>query len=133
MPGGNFLSDWDWHDAIGDVDKRRPMFDSAWNAMQVNDVGMDEFMTLCKLIDVDPYVTVNAGLGDAHSAAEEVEYLNGPASTYWGSMRAKNGHAEPYHIKYWNIGNEPWGTFQIGYTDLKYFVLKNNEFAEGDA
>jgi len=129
LPGGNFLSDWDWHDAIGDVDKRRPMFDYAWNAMQVNDIGMDEFMTLCKLIDVEPYVTVNAGLGDAHSAAEEVEYLNGAASTYWGSMRAKNGHAEPYHIKYWNIGNEPWGTFQIGYTDLKYFVIKNNDFA----
>lgn len=54
LPGGNFLSDWDWHDAIGDVDKRPPMFDHAWNAMQVNDVGMDEFMTLCKLIDVDP-------------------------------------------------------------------------------
>lgn len=130
LPGGNFLSDWDWHDAIGDIDKRPPMFDYAWNAMQVNDVGMDEFMTLCKLIDVDPYVTVNAGLGDAHSAAEEVEYLNGPASTYWGAIRAKNGHPEPYHIKYWNIGNEPWGTFQIGYTDLKYYVIKNNDFAK---
>ena len=129
LPGGNFLSDWDWHDAIGDVDKRRPMFDDAWNAMQVNDIGMDEFMTMCRLIDVEPYVTVNAGLGDAHSAAEEVEYLNGAASTYWGSMRAKNGHPEPYHIKYWNIGNEPWGTFQIGYTELKYFVIKNNDFA----
>ena len=130
LPGGNFLSDWSWYDAIGDVDKRPPMFDYAWNAMQVNDVGMDEFMTLCKLIDVEPYVTVNAGLGDAHSAADEVEYLNGSVNTYYGAMRAKNGHPEPYHIKYWNIGNEPWGTFQIGYTDLKYYVLKNNEFAK---
>jgi alpha-N-arabinofuranosidase len=129
LPGGNFLSNWDWHQAIGDIDKRPPMFDHAWNAMQVNDVGMDEFMTFCKLIDVDPYVTVNAGLGDANSAAEEVEYLNGPASSYWGAKRAKNGHPEPYHIKMWNIGNEPWGTFQIGYTDLKYYVIKNNDFA----
>jgi len=130
LPGGNFLSDWDWHDAIGDIDKRPSMFDHAWNAMQVNDVGMDEFMTFCKLIDVEPYVTVNAGLGDANSAAEEVEYLNGSTNTYWGAIRAKNGHPEPYHIKYWNIGNEPWGTFQIGYTDLKYFVIKNNDFAK---
>jgi len=130
LPGGNFLSDWDWHQAIGDIDQRPPMFDYAWNAMQVNDVGMDDFMTLCKLIDVDPYVTVNAGLGDAHSAGEEVEYLNGSASTYWGAIRAKNGHPEPYRIKHWNIGNEPWGTFQIGYTDLKYFVIKNNDFAK---
>jgi alpha-N-arabinofuranosidase len=130
LPGGNFLSDWDWHDAIGDIDKRPPMFDYAWNAMQPNDVGMDEFMALCRLIDVEPYVTVNAGLGDAHSAEEEVEYLNGSVKTYYGALRARNGHPEPYHVKYWNIGNEPWGTFQIGYTDLKYFVLKNNEFAK---
>jgi alpha-N-arabinofuranosidase len=130
LPGGNFLSDWVWYDAIGDIDKRPPMFDHAWNAMQVNDVGMDEFMTLCKLIDVDPYVTVNAGLGDSHSAAEEVEYLNGAASTHMGAQRARNGHPEPYHVRYWNIGNEPWGDFQIGYTDLKYYVIKNNEFAK---
>jgi len=130
LPGGNFLSDWMWYDAIGDPDKRPPMFDHAWNAMQVNDVGMDEFMTLCKLIDVDPYVTVNGGFGDSHSAAEEVEYLNGSVNTRLGALRAKNGHPEPYHIKYWNIGNEPWGTFQMGFTDLKYWVLKNNEFAK---
>ena len=130
LPGGNFLSDWVWYDAVGDIDKRPPMFDYAWNAMQVNDVGMDEFMTLCKLIDVDPYVTVNAGLGDSHSAAEEVEYLNGSVDTHMGELRAKNGHPEPYHVKYWNIGNEPWGDFQIGYTPLKYFVIKNNEFAK---
>jgi alpha-N-arabinofuranosidase len=73
-------------------------------------------------------------LGDAHSAQQEVEYLNGSADTYMGSHCApENGHPEPYRIKYWNIGNEPWGTFQIGYTDLKYYVLKNNEFAECDA
>jgi len=130
LPGGNFLSDWMWYDAIGDPDKRPPMFDHAWNAMQVNDVGMDEFMTLCKLIDVDPYVTVNGGFGDSHSAAEEVEYLNGSVNTRLGALRAKNGHPEPYHIKYWNIGNEPWGTFQMGFTDLKYWVLKSNEFAK---
>ncbi|MGA7341139.1 MAG: alpha-N-arabinofuranosidase [Terracidiphilus sp.] len=130
LPGGNFLSDWSWYNGIGDIDKRPPTFDYAWNAMQTNDVGMDEFMTLCKLIDVDPYITVNAGFGDAHSAGEEVEYMNGSANTYMGAKRARNGHPAPYHVKYWNIGNEPWGTFQLGYTDLKYFVLKNNEFAK---
>ncbi len=129
LPGGNFLSDWSWYDGVGDIDKRPPTFDYAWNAMQSNDVGMDEFMTLCKLIGVEPYVTVNAGFGDAHSAAEEVEYMNGSVNTRLGAMRARNGHAEPYHIKFWNIGNEPWGTFQLGYTPLKYWVLKNNEFA----
>lgn len=130
LPGGNFLSDWSWYDSVGDIDKRPPMFDHAWNAMQTNDVGMDEFMTLCKLIDVDPYITVNAGLGDAHSAAEEVEYMNGALSTRLGAMRAHNGHPEPYHVKFWDIGNEPYGEWQIGRTDLRYFTLKTNEFAK---
>ena len=111
LPGGNFLSNWNWYDGLGDIDKRPPMFDHAWNAMQTNDVSMDEFMTLCKLIGVDPYITVNAGFGDAHSAAEEVEYINGAANTYMGAKRAQNGHPEPYHVKYWNIGNEPGAPF----------------------
>ena len=130
LPGGNFLSDWSWYNGVGDIDKRPPTFDYAWHAMQTNDVGLDEFMTLCKLIGVEPYITVNAGLGDAHSAAQEVEYMNGSVDTPMGAWRANNGHAEPYHIKFWNIGNEPWGTFQIGYTDLKYYVIKHNEFAK---
>ena len=130
LPGGNFLSDWSWYDGVGDRDKRPPMFDYAWNAMQTNDVGLDEFMTLCKLIGTEPYITVNAGFGDAHSAAEEVEYMNGSIHTRLGAERARNGHAEPYSVKFWDIGNEPYGVWQLGRTDLKYYVLKHNEFAE---
>jgi alpha-N-arabinofuranosidase len=130
LPGGNFLSDWDWHGAIGPRDKRAPMFDEAWTAMQPNDIGMDEWMELTRIVGVEPYVTVNAGLGDANSAAEEVEYLNGPATSEWGAKRAANGHPEPYRVKYWNIGNEPYGWWQIGKTSLDYFMLKHNRFAE---
>ena len=130
LPGGNFLSDWTWYDSVGDIDKRPPMFDYAWNAMQTNDVGLDEFMTLCRLIGVEPYITVNAGFGDSHSAAEEVEYMNGSVSTRLGALRARNGHPEPYQVRYWDIGNEPYGAWQLGRTDLKYYVLKHNEFAK---
>ena len=94
--GGNFLSGWSWYDSVGDIDKRPPMFDHAWNAMQTNDVGMDEFMTLCKLIGVEPYISVNAGFGDAHSAAEEVEYINGSANTRLGA--SARGTAIPSRI-----------------------------------
>jgi len=129
LPGGNFLSDWDWHGAIGPRDKRAPMFDHAWSAMQANDLGMDEYMELTRIIGVEPYVTVNAGLGDANSAAEEVEYLNGAATTEWGAKRAANGHPAPYGVKFWNIGNEPYGWWQIGKTTLDYFMMKHNDFA----
>jgi alpha-N-arabinofuranosidase len=130
LPGGNFISNFNWYDSVGPRDKRPPDFDYAWNAMQTNDVGMDEFMTFCKLIGVEPYITVNAGFGDAHSAAEEVEYMNGPTSTPMGAARARNGHPEPYHVKSWNIGNEPYGQWQLGRTDLKYYLLKHKEFAK---
>jgi alpha-N-arabinofuranosidase len=130
LPGGNFISDFNWYDSVGPRDKRPPDFDYAWNAMQTNDVGMDEFMTLCKLIGVEPYITVNAGFGDAHSAAEEVEYMNGATSTPMGAMRARNGHPEGYHVRFWDIGNEPYGQWQLGRTDLKYYLLKHNEFAK---
>jgi alpha-N-arabinofuranosidase len=129
LPGGNFLSDWDWHGAIGPRDKRAPMFDHAWSAMQPNDIGMDEWLDLTKIIDVEPYITVNAGLGDANSAAEEVEYINGPATSTWGAKRAANGHPEPYRVKFWNIGNEPYGWWQIGKTTLDYYMIKHNHFA----
>lgn len=130
LPGGNFISDFNWYHSVGPRDKRPPDFDYAWNAMQTNDVGMDELMTFCKLIGVEPYITVNAGFGDAHSAAEELEYINGAVSTNMGAARARNGHPEPYHVKFWNIGNEPYGPWQLGRTDLKYYLMKHNEFAK---
>ena len=130
LPGGNFISDHDWHDAIGDPDKRPPTWDYAWNAMQPNDVGFDELMTLCQLLKVEPYITVNAGLGDDHSAAELVEYSNGSVDTVMGALRARNGHPEPYRVKYWNVGNEMYGFWQIGHTALRYYVLKHNAFAK---
>jgi alpha-N-arabinofuranosidase len=129
LPGGNFISDYDWRDAIGEPDKRPPTMDYAWNAMQPNDVGIDEFMVLCKLLNVEPYITVNAGLGDADSAAALVQYTNGSVHTPMGALRAKNGHPEPYDIKLWNIGNEMYGFWQIGHTALRYYVLKHNAFA----
>ncbi len=128
--GGNYTSGLIWYHIVGDIDRRPPDFDNAWGAMQTNDLGLDEFMTLCKLIGVEPYISVNAGFGDSHSAAEEVEYMNGSPSTSMGAKRAKNGHPESYRVKFWNIGNEPWGVWQLGRTDLKYFMMKHNEFAK---
>ena len=131
LPGGNFISDYNWRDAVGkDRDKRPPTWDYAWNFPQPNDVGMDELMTLCKLLNVEPYVTVNAGLGDADSAAALVEYANGSVETPMGKLRAENGHPEPYGIKFWNIGNEMYGFWQIGHTYIRYYALKHNAFAK---
>ncbi len=129
-PGGNFVSGHEWRDAIGDPDKRPPIMDPVWHAVQPNDVGTDEFMTLCRLLEVDPYVTVNGGFGDEWSAAQLVEYANGAVTTPMGKLRAANGHPEPYHIKLWGVGNEPWGEWQMGFMPVAQWELKHNMFAK---
>ena len=88
FPGGNFVSAYEWRYGVGDIDKRPPIFDPVWHAVQPNDVGTDEFLTLCRLLGVDPYITVNAGFGDAWSARELVEYTNGAVTTPMGKWRA---------------------------------------------
>jgi alpha-N-arabinofuranosidase len=130
FPGGNFVSNHEWRDAIGPRDKRPPSMDYAWNAVQPNDVGIDEFMVLCRLLDVEPYITVNSGFGDAYSAAQLVEYANGGPNTPMGKLRAANGHAEPYGIKWWGIGNEMYGDWQMGVMPLRQYEIKHNMFAK---
>jgi len=130
FPGGNFVSSYEWRHAVGDIDTRPPIFDPVWHAVQPNDVGTDEFLTLCRLLGVDPYITVNAGFGDAWSARELVEYTNGAATTPMGKWRAENGHPAPYGVKFWGIGNEPWGDYQMGAMSLPQFELKHNLFAK---
>lgn len=130
LPGGNFVSAHEWRDAIGAPDKRPPVYDPVWRALQPNDIGTDEFMTLCKLLGVEPYITVNAGTGDANSAAEYVEYCNGSVATPMGRQRAANGHREPYRVRFWGIGNEAWGySYQYGAMKLTQFEYKHNQFA----
>ncbi|MDG5766132.1 hypothetical protein QA596_01550 [Balneolales bacterium ANBcel1] len=130
FPGGNFVSAHEWQKAVGDIDKRPPVIDVHWGALQPNDVGTDEFITLTRLLDVEPYITVNAGFGDAWSAAKLVEYANGSTDTPMGKWRADNGHPEPYGIKYWGVGNEAWGSWQMGAMALDQFVHKHNQFAD---
>lgn len=129
FPGGNFLSAHEWRDAIGDPDRRPPRWDPVWSALQPNDVGTDEFLALCELLGVDAFLSVNSGFGDAHSAAQLVEYVNGAAGTPMGRLRAANGHPAPYNVKWWGIGNEMYGTWQFGYMALKHYVVKHNLFA----
>ena len=130
FPGGNFVSAYEWRYGVGDIDKRPPIFDPVWHAVQPNDVGTDEFLTLCRRLGVDPYITVNAGFGDAWSARQLIEYTNGAATTPMGKWRAANGHRAPYHVQWWGVGNEPWGDYQMGSMSLPQFELKHNLFAK---
>jgi alpha-L-arabinofuranosidase len=130
MPGGNFISGYDWKDTIGDPDKRPPIPDPQWNAPQPNDVGVDELLQMCQIIGVEPYWCVNTGFGEPRSGAELVQYVNGAATSEWGAKRAANGHPEPYKVHYWNIGNEMYGHWQLGHMALDQYTIKHNLFAD---
>ncbi|MBV9441095.1 MAG: hypothetical protein JO217_00240 [Acidobacteriaceae bacterium] len=85
---------------------------------------------MCNLLGVDAFISVNAGFGDARSAAELVEYVNGGPDTPMGKLRAANGHPAPYNVKWWGIGNEMYGPWQFGHMVLKQYVVKHNLFAK---
>ncbi len=129
-PGGNFTSGYDWHDGIGDRDRRPPRKNPAWTGVEHNDFGTDEFIEFCRQIGTEPLIAANAGFGDAYCAAQWVQYCNGAADTLAGSWRAANGHKAPYGVKYWCVGNEMFGTWQLGYIRLSQYELKHDMFAD---
>jgi alpha-N-arabinofuranosidase len=125
-PGGNFVSGYDWRDGIGPRDKRPPRSNPAWTGVEHNDFGFNEFIRFCRLVDTEPMVTVNTGFGDAYSAAAQLEYANGTTGTRMGAVRADSGEPKPFSVRYWAIGNEMWGRWQLGYMSLAHYVRKHN-------
>jgi alpha-N-arabinofuranosidase len=91
---------------------------------------LDEFLDFCREVATEPMITVNTGFGDAYSAAQQVEYCNASGETLGGSWRVDNGHAEPYGVRYWCVGNEMWGPWQLGFMQLQHYTLKHNQVAQ---
>jgi alpha-N-arabinofuranosidase len=123
-PGGNFVSSYDFYDGLGDPDKRPP------RGRESNDVGLHEYIALCRLLGAEPDLTINSGYASARDAAEQVEYCNGSIQTRLGALRARNGHPEPFHIRYWTIGNEMYGPWQAGHMSLNQYWVKHNNIVE---
>jgi alpha-L-arabinofuranosidase len=114
-PGG-----YRWKNGIGDRDHRVPFANVNWGRIDSNDVGIDEFCQFCAWVGAEPLVCVSFSDGPV-SAADLVQYCNGGQETRWGARRAANGHAAPYHVKYWQLGNELSG-------DDDAYVKKCKEF-----
>jgi alpha-N-arabinofuranosidase len=94
-----------WKNGIGDRDLRVPWRNENWGRIDPNDVGIDEFCQFCELVGAEPLVCVSFADG-VQSAADLVEYCNSATTTGWGAKRSANGHPAPYHVKYWQVGNE---------------------------
>ena len=129
-PGGNFLSGYNWLDGVGPKEDRPRRRDLAWQSIETNQFGTDEFMEFCRAIDVEPMMGVNMGTGSIQSASDLVEYCNAPRGTYWSDLRAGHGHPEPYDVKIWCVGNEMDGPWQIGHLDMHEYATKALEAAK---
>jgi alpha-N-arabinofuranosidase len=119
-PGGNVAQDYHWQWGIGPRDTRPTWINLSWHdELESGDFGTGEFIRFARNAGAEPSLTVNVEGRDAtvEEAAAWVEYCNGPASSKYGSMRARDGHPEPYRVKYWEIGNEIWGDWVRGHSD----------------
>ena len=129
-PGGNFCSGYRWRLGVGEVDARPTVPNPAWEGLEFNLFGTDEFIAFCRAVGCEPLICVNAGDGTPGEAAAWVEYCNGSPDTPMGRLRAENGHPEPYNVKYWEIGNEIYGRWQVTWTTPEGNVDRYRRFRE---
>lgn len=129
-PGGNFSSGYNWKDGIGPKDQRPRRWDTAWQEEESNRFGTDEFIEYCRKLGAEPYICVNMGTGTMQDAADWVEYCNATTDTYWANQRRKNGHPDPYNVKYWALGNEVYGSWQAGHKDAPTYAADALEFGK---
>ncbi len=132
-PGGNVAQDYHWQWGIGLRDQRPVWVNAAWrNELEPSDFGTDEFIQFARRMGAEPSLTVNVeGRGaTADEAAAWVQYCNGSPHSKYGAMRAANGSAEPFHVKYWEIGNEIWGDWVRGHSDATTYASNLNRYVQ---
>jgi alpha-L-arabinofuranosidase len=123
-PGGNFVSGYNWVDGVGPKQKRPRTLDKAWDTIESNQFGTDEFIAWCKAANTKPLMGLNLGTGTAEEAAALVEYCNVEKGTRWSDFRRQNGIADPYKVQHWCLGNEMDGPWQIGHMTAAEYGMK---------
>jgi alpha-N-arabinofuranosidase len=123
-PGGNFVSGYNWLDGVGPKQDRPRVLDKAWNAVNSNQFGTNEFMAWSRAVGTKPLMGLNLGTGTAEQAAALVEYCNVDKGTHWSDLRRKHGVADPYKVEHWCLGNEMDGPWQIGHMTAEEYGYK---------
>jgi alpha-N-arabinofuranosidase len=124
-PGGNFVSNYHWLDGVGP--ERIPRMELAWARLETNEFGTNEFVEFARKINTEPYFSVNMGTGTIEEARRWVEYCNVKEGPFYSELRKKHGYPEPYHIKYWSLGNEMDGFWQMGHEAAKLMKLTSSD------
>ena len=127
-PGGNFVSNYHWLDGVGP--NRIPRLELAWGRLETNKFGTNEFMEFCKKAGIEPYISVNMGTGTIEEAQRWVEYCNIKEGPYYAELRKSHGFPDPYDIKFWSLGNEMDGFWQMGHLNAEDYSKKAREAAK---
>jgi alpha-N-arabinofuranosidase len=132
-PGGNFSSNYNWRDGIGPRDQRPRRLEMAWGTVEDNRFGTHEFMDYVEQLGAEPYVCLNLGTGSWVDAQQWIEYVNGTQDTEVTRQRRRNGRDKPWGVKYWGLGNEMDGYWQMGHrsaSDYAAFALEAAKLAK---
>lgn len=128
-PGGNFVSGYNWMDGVGPKRDRPRILDKAWNTLDTNQFGTNEFMAWCKLVGTKPLMGLNLGTGTPERAAALVEYCNVEKGTRWSDLRRSHGVEQPHKVEHWCLGNEMDGPWQIGHMTATEYGMKAQDSA----
>jgi alpha-L-arabinofuranosidase len=112
-PGGNFVSGYNWRDGVGPMAGRPKRLDLAWFSTETNQFGTNEFVSWCRKAGVEPMMAINLGTAGPEEARQLVEYCNHPGGTELSDLRIAHGYTEPHDIRFWCLGNEMDGPWQI--------------------
>jgi alpha-N-arabinofuranosidase len=123
-PGGNFVSGYNWLDGVGPKEQRPIVLERAWNSLETNQFGTNEFMQWCKRVGTEPLLGFNLGTGTPEMAAAYVEYCNVDRGTKWSDLRRSHGVEEPHNVRYWCLGNEMDGPWQMGHMPAREYGRK---------
>ena len=129
-PGGNFVSAYHWQDGVGPHEQRPRRRELVWQAIETNQFGLNEFIGFCRALQTEPMLGLNFGTGTLDDAANLVEYCNAPVGTLYADLRAAHGFREPHAVKYWCLGNEMDGPWQVGHMDAAAYAVKSREAAK---
>ena len=129
-PGGNFVSGYNWLDGVGPKAQRPVVLDRAWNSLETNQFGTNEFVDWCAMVGAEPLLGMNFGTGSVEMAVAYVEYCNGGRGTRWSELRRSHGHDRPHNVRYWCLGNEMDGPWQIGQLQAREYGRKARDAAK---
>jgi alpha-N-arabinofuranosidase len=129
-PGGNFVSGYNWLDGVGPRAQRPTVLDRAWNSLETNQFGTNEFIDWCRLVGTEPLLGLNFGTGSVEMAVALVEYCNFDRGTRWSELRRSHGYDRPHGVKIWCLGNEMDGPWQIGQLQAREYGRKARDAAK---